>query len=386
MTSQETAASNIVSWVDLRALAAARGPCISITLAIPNPAQIRPQLNSAIREVEKRLTEAKIGADTARMLTEPIRELAATIETEGDWGIGMLLYRSSETFRCVLMRELSKEFVTVGNCFQIRPLLGLLSHEQRWYLLALSQKHVRLFDCTHARASDIQLPVKMPRSLEAWLNNRIPDHVLDNRSSAGHGDGSMKGVVFGTNADHEKHPEYLAHFFKEVEQSVHAVVNNKDIPLVLAAVEQEVAIYRRVNTYPRLMQQAIHGSPDGLTARELHRRAVEILGQTFSAPLIKARTELEDYRGTHLASFNLLEILRRAYEGRVSRLMLRQDAEQRGVWDEETQQLQTGVGFGREEDLLNLAALATLSHRGEAFGLEASGMPDGVDATAVLRF
>jgi hypothetical protein len=57
-----------------------------------------------------------------------------------------------------------------------------------------------------------------------------------------------------------------------------------------------------------------------------------------------------------------------------------------GVWDEETQQLQTGVGSGREEDLLNLAAVATLSHRGQAFGLEVSGMPDGVDAAAVLRF
>jgi len=82
------------------------------------------------------------------MLAEPIHELAASVETEGDWGIGMLLYRSPETFRYVLMRELSKEFVTVGNRFQIRPLLGLLSHEQRCYLLALSQKHVRLFDCT----------------------------------------------------------------------------------------------------------------------------------------------------------------------------------------------------------------------------------------------
>jgi hypothetical protein len=66
--------------------------------------------------------------------------------------------------------------------------------------------------------------------------------------------------------------------------------------------------------------------------------------------------------------------------------MLRLDAEQRGVWDEEMQQLRMGGDSSVEEDLLNLAAIATLSHRGQAFGLEASGMPDGVDAAAVLRF
>ena len=370
----------------MRALATAKGACITSALSIPNPAQIRPQINNAIHEVQKCLSEAKIGGNTARILAGPIHTLAATIETEGDWAIGMLLYRSPETFRYVLMRELSKEFVTVGNRFQIRPLLGLLSHEQRWYLLALSQKHVRLFDCTHESAKEIQLAQQMPRSLEAWLNNRIPDHVLDNRSSAGHSDGSMEGVVFGTNTDREKHPEYLAHFFREVEQSVHAVMNNKDIPLVLAAVESEIAIYRRVNTYPHLMRQAIHGSPGEFTVRELHRRAVGIMGQTFSSPLIQARTEFGDYRGTHLASLNLLQIVRQASEGRVSRLMLRQDAEQRGVWDAETQQVQMASDPSFEEDLLNLAAVATLLHGGQAFGLATSAMPDGLDAAAVLRF
>ena len=104
--------------------------------------------------------------------------------------------------------------------------------------------------------------MKVPRSLDLWLNNRIPDHVLDNRSSAGRGDGSMKGVLFGTNSDREKHGEYLAHFFKEIDKGVHAVVNNKTVPLVLAAVESEIAIYRRVNIYPNLMPHAVHGSTE----------------------------------------------------------------------------------------------------------------------------
>jgi Bacterial archaeo-eukaryotic release factor family 3 len=386
MISQETVPSKVVSWADLRSLSVAQGQCITIALEIANPAQIRPQITNALHEVERRLRATEIDADTARMLAEPIHELAATIETEGDWGFGIILFRSPEVFRYFRLPELPKEFVTIGNRFQIRPLLGLFAHEQRFYLLALSQKHVRLFDCTQQSMEELQLPAKMPRNLEAWLNNRIPDHVLDNRSSAGPGEGSMKGVMFGTNTDREKHDEYLAHFFKEVDKGLRTVLLDKTIPLVVAAVEPEIAIYRRVNTYPRLTQQAVHGSPDGLTIPELHQRAVALLRQTFSAPLMKARTELENYRGTHLVSLNLHHTLRRAHEGRVSYLLLRQDAEQRGTWDEETQQVQTGDQLGRDEDLLNLAAIATLAHHGRAFGLEASEMPNGVDAAAVLRF
>jgi hypothetical protein len=277
MISAETAASIVVSWADLRSLSVAQGECITIALKIPNPAQIRPQITNALHEVERRLRATEIDADTARMLAEPIHELAAAIEVEGDWGFGMLIFRSPEVFRYFRLPELPKEFVSIGNGFQIRPLLGLFAHEQRFYLLALSQKHVRLFDCTQQSMEELQLPAKMPRNLKPWLNNRIPDHVLDNRSSAGSGEGSMKGVMFGTNTDREKHDEYLAHFFKEVDKGLRTVLLDKTIPLVVAAVEPEMAIYRRVNTYLRLTQEAVHGSSDGLTIRELHQRAVALL-------------------------------------------------------------------------------------------------------------
>src|ERR1700693_2779141 len=118
MTSHATGASSIVSWVDLRSLALSQGPCITITLAVPNPAQIRPQINNAGREVERRLSGTDIDADTARMLLEPIHELAATIEAEGDGGLAMLILRSPEVFRYVRLREVAKELVTVGKRFQ----------------------------------------------------------------------------------------------------------------------------------------------------------------------------------------------------------------------------------------------------------------------------
>jgi hypothetical protein len=49
---------------------------------------------------------------------------------------------------------------------------------------------------------------------------------------------------------------------------------------VLAGVEYELAIYRRVNTYNRTLEKAVNGSPDRMTDQTLHEQAVEVVMQS----------------------------------------------------------------------------------------------------------
>jgi hypothetical protein len=208
------------------------------------------------------------------------------------------------------------------------------------------------------------------------MNTRQPDHVLDNRAFGGPSLGSMPGVMFGTSADRERQDQYLTHFFKEVDKGLHSILADETEPLMLAGVEYEIALYRKVNTNPRLMEHSVQGSPDGVSRTELHERALEIVKRTFPAPLRKVINQFEKYRGSNRVSFSLTEILTNAYAGRILGLLLRKDAERRGIWNEAS----------GEEDLLNLAALQTLLHRGQAFALKGCGLVDGNDAAAILRF
>ena len=107
----------------------------------------------------------------------------------------------------------------MSQTFQIRPLLSLVSREQKFYVRALSQEHTRLVMYTYKGRQELQLPRLAPHSLRAWMNTRAPDHILDNRSAGGPSVGKMKGVLFGTNTDRERHEEYLKHFFKEVDKA-----------------------------------------------------------------------------------------------------------------------------------------------------------------------
>jgi hypothetical protein len=250
-----------------------------------------------------------------------------------------------------------------------------MSRDQQFYLLTLSRKHVRLFLCTWRTAKEIPIGALAPQSLEVWLNSRMPDHLLDNRASAGPSVGAMNGVMFGTSSDSDRHDEYLAHFFKKVDKGLHKVLSVQNFPLLLAGVESEIAIYRQINTYPHLLEPAVHGSPDGLPNRDLHSRAVEAVKRTFSARLGTVLLDFKEVHDAKRVSFSIPEILKQAKEGRVADLLIREDAEYPGASDGD-----------QNEDLLNLAAVQTLSHRGQAFELKASEMPHETDVAALLRF
>ena len=210
---------------------------------------------------------------------EPVRQLAREAEDAGLWSNALILFRSPDVFRYFLLYQRAPEVESVEDRFQVRPLLSALTREQRFHLLGLSRQHIRLLHCTQHRTEEENMQGVAPRDIRVWMNNRQPDHVLDNRSAGGPSVGSMKGVSFGTSTDREREDEYLSHFFKEVDKGVNHLLRNDTARLLLAGVEYEVAIYRRISAFPRLFEKAVLGSPDGLPASELHKRAMDVVMQ-----------------------------------------------------------------------------------------------------------
>ena len=137
MTVQEIAVPEVVSFDDLRSLASAKGPCITVVAPLPNPLEIRTRLKNAIREVEKKLAARGTDRDASAMLVEPLHRLAAEIEVEGKWANALILFCAPAVLRYFWLHESRKEAVTVADRFQIRPLLSwqppqLAGKESAW--------------------------------------------------------------------------------------------------------------------------------------------------------------------------------------------------------------------------------------------------------------
>src|SRR5438874_4868481 len=174
MMPQEIATPDVVTFADLRSLAAAKGACITLIEPIPNPLEIRTRLKNAVRGMEKKLADRGIRDDAIKELVEPIQAIASGAGTERTWANSLIVFRSAEIFRRFWLHEMIKELLIVSNRFQIRPVLGLMSREQRFAVLALSRQRTRLFRCTQRAAEEIPLRGVAPENMRDWLNIQRP--------------------------------------------------------------------------------------------------------------------------------------------------------------------------------------------------------------------
>jgi hypothetical protein len=381
MIAQDVTSHEAVTFGDLQPLTTAVGPCITMSVPLPNPAEINVRLKNAIRGVQKQLAEFGTDDENAASLMAPLQEFATTAETNHVWGPSIILFRSPDLFQYYMLRGPVREQHTVADHFQVRPLLAAMTHEMRFHLLSLSRRHVRLFHCTQFHAE--QAAAHLPQDFDVWLNTRQPDHVLDNRSSAGPSSGKTRGVLFGTSTDRDRDHAYVTHFLAAVEKAVAAHLRNHPAPLVLAGVEYELAIYRRLNSYRRTLEQAIEGSPDGMTDQALHERAMQVVLQTPSEPLQQALEDIRTHAGTIRVATDAPTAIQAARLGRVQDFLIAEGAGNWGVWNAGTPDVTSG---SRQEDLLNAAAIQTLQHRGRAFVVKASEMPVAAEVAAFLRF
>src|SRR5271157_2223246 len=204
LTARENATQDVVVPADVKALAGAVGPSITLAMPIPNPAELAEGLKSALHSIRKQLLESHTDTQTAGELLAPLERLAAGLETTHMWANSLIAFRSPGAFRHYWMRERLKDMAVVGERFEIRPLLAALSREQRFHLLAISRHHVRLFRATPHRMEEVRLEGMAPQNMQQFLHTRQPDHLREDRMAAGPSIGSMPGVQFGTGSESEK--------------------------------------------------------------------------------------------------------------------------------------------------------------------------------------
>jgi hypothetical protein len=363
----------------LKFLADTHGPCLTICLPIeksPNTARLEDKrLKSVVRAAEQALEARGVPVNTIRELLDPIVSVADIRER---WGtaIGgtLVVFRSEEVFRAFEVHQKFNEAVHAANHFQIRPILKSLQQDQvEFYLLALSQKHVRLLRCTHYDSVEIPLPAGVPANIEEWLNTRSADSLASGST----------GGSFTSTTDIDKKDEQLANFFHAINKGLTEMLKDQSLPLVLCAVEYELTMYRTINTYGSLVEEGVQGSPQSLKGGEMHKRALEIAREHTKEPMRKALTIYEKLGGTDRVSAKPVEILKAAHQARIAYLFIGEGATYEGRFDQSAMKVHND---GITEDLLNLAALRTIANGGEVWVTVPGRIPEQAPMAAIFRY
>ncbi len=277
------------------------------------------------------------------------------------------------------------ESVTVGSRFHLRPLLSLLGADRHYYLLALSQKRVRLLRGSAAGFSEITL-ADAPASLaEALRWDDFEKRSLQFHTGTTGAPGGRRPAVFHGSGEPDPKDE-LTRYFRGIDRALNEHIRD-GAPLVLAGVEYLLPLYREISSYPALASDAVAGSPDSLGDVALYERSLAIASAAFEAERHAVAERIDVLWATHRATSDPETFVPAAVGGRVESLFVNTDAQLWGTIDELAGSVEVhSVRQAGDEDLLDLAALRTILAGGDVFPVPGPEMPRDAAAVALLRY
>lgn len=384
---------------DLDALLETRaGPCVSLIVpteragrdARQNPLRFR----NALGEAEERLVAQGMRAPEARDLLQPGRDLAADGRSwnQRAGGLALFLAPGFESLLRLPVRPVQR--VVVGARFHIRSLLPVFWPDQPFYVLALSQREVRLL--AGARFGVRRLPLaNVPAGLED-VTRFVEGQTTRQVHSTERRGASLVGVPHGHGGIKDDHDdrvwEYVRAVGHGVGETLRASGRADGAPLVLAGVQYLRGLYRDVHgaagpAHAAIIADGIEGSPDQLSDEDLHLRAWPLVAPLAAVQVTSALARYTEAYGRGEARRDVEGVLVAGLQGRIETLLVADEAVQWGRFDE-------GKGRARlhptwrpgDDDLLDRAAAQTVQTGGVVFTVPAEEMPDGRPLAALLRY
>ncbi len=372
----------LMSRDSLKEICTAPGPFVTVFLPACHPGaadlsraeRMKTILRAAAHELERRRCQGPI-----EQLLKPLEKLVENSETLAG-GCDSVMFVSPGILRHLRLLAPTPERLIVASHPHITPVLAQLMPERLFYILAITKKLLRLGRWQDGQCTEVPLPAGVPKSFEEALDFDQPDHDLQNRSSAGTGAAQVGPTRFGTGSVRDRVHERLHDYLQRVDRELTGSLDGA--PLVLVGVEQELAAYRSVSLYSRVLV-AKPTSPEHLTWDELRERGQATILETQQGEAERVLGELRETAHRDRVITGIREVLEAAREGRVHKLLLESAAEHEGLlgpfFPMDSEHIEG------EQDLINAAAVETIRRRGEVYTLD-RGQSHGYPIAALLRY
>ncbi len=291
--------------------------------------------------------------------------------------------------RCVFyhLPQAPTEGVHVGKRFHIKPLLEAARSNRRFYVLALSLNECRLFEGDIEGLKEIDVP-DLPRSLDDALRFDDPERSLQYHSGGREGRGQP--IYHGQGAPADLSNDRTLRYFQACAKALDSYLAQRDKrPLLLAAVDEHLPIFRRAISYRGLVTEwHISGNPDVAGPSDLHKKAQEIIADLLDKDRDHALEEVDRLKGTGRSCTEIEQVATAMIQGRIQHLFVAGDKTLPGRIDLDSGEVELCDGSDGEAtvDLLNEAAAEVLLHGGDAYVMPAETIPSATRAAAILRY
>jgi hypothetical protein len=348
-------------------------PCLSVYLPThrrhPENQQDPIRYKNLLKGLEAALKSGFPDANTEELLA-PFIALGANADFWNHTWDGLAVLGSAGSFRTIKLQRPVPELATAATSFHLKPLLRIQQSADRYQVLALNRRDIRLYDGNRDQLDEVTLGPGVPATITDALGDEHTEPHETVASYGGTAQGSNMRHTQGTKADEADIDEQR--FFRAVDRAIlehHS--RPAGVPLILAALSQYHTPFRQVSHNPFLYQDGIEADPTALSAADLCERAWKVIEPEFRARLKK---HAETYGAAHaraLASDDYEYVAKAASDSRVDTLLVEAD------------RLIPGPAG---DDLLDDLAELVLQRGGHVVVVPAADMPTTTGLAATFRF
>jgi hypothetical protein len=282
------------------------------------------------------------------------------------------------------------EMVVTGDHFHLKPLIPLLAWDISFYILALSQGSVQLLQAGrfHVHAAT---PEKMPRNMDEVSEYYETERILQwHTSTPGAGAKGERAAMFhghGVGTDDRVEKKWLTEYCYQVNGAVQKFLQGSQAPLVLAATEPLLGIYRQINGYPYLQEQVVNRNPENLRPDELRQHVWPLVIPHYELGRQKDMDKFRQLAETELATSDTARVVTAAHDGQIDRLFIALDDQVWGTFDAQNwvteihEQPQPG-----DRELLELTAVRAFLSGATIHPCRRHEMPADSSLAATFRF
>lgn len=374
---------DVLTQHDLASLSKHRHPAsVSIALPAPTPRNgsgftyiahdteaARTAFRTAVKSAQTELGE--LGGNAADI--EAIAANARALETDRDfWGTqarSIALFISPEGVRAFRLMNQLPASASVGDRFDLGPLLRAATFPHDGYLLAVTEGETRLlFLDADATARRVPLPT-------------LADDVADLLHVDFHGGGQLDRH----RADGTLGPKVQQrNFASAIQDAALAAIGDDTRPLVLAISNDLEPAYRAVNRYEHLLEASLPVNPASLSDDELAQRGRELLESHYAAEVREWSERFETRRAHGRGSSQLSDIAAAAVRGQVESLVFDFEHRQEGTMDEFGNLTFADSPGPESYALIDAIANHVLSNGGRVYALRSAELPDANSPAAAI--
>ena len=367
---------DIPTQAELGELLAARGEAlVSLYLQTTPETQHIDAARTRLKQMTAEAVAQLQAAGAAKRTIWPIEEQLGDLMDDDDFWTtqanSLAVFVTPERLRTHRLPSALTETVQVADRFHLKPLLRAVSLPQHAFVLALAENEVRVIEVLGDQPAQ---------------EVRVPDLPKDAATVAGTANVNSRNYS-GRLGGSEGQKHHLRQYCRKIDAALRGLLSGRPEPLILAATDPLLSIYRSVNSHAHLAATAIETSPVRVPAHELGTQARAILDEVNASTIAEVARLYATRENEGRATTQVARAARAATFGAVDTLLVDMDVVVPGVVDETTGEITfDGEDNATSYGVLDEIAGRVLANGGRVLAVRRADIPQDADLAAILRY